>query len=189
MTNKLSGKNGNFKPNGENLLLHTNSFSTSPWAISTATITNTGLITDPFGGTNAWTMVCTGNTNFLEYSTPGFVTVQGTVYISSVYAKADIGSTVQLTGQSPNQSEGSKVNFNVSTGTVINVTDIGSSYNRGYGIISVGNGWYRLWVAVLCRSNSQTIEIGNGAAGTETFYLYGANFTKTNTSVLYQPAT
>jgi hypothetical protein len=56
------GEDGYIKKEYENLLSHSNSFTTSPWSLATGATLTSG-ISDPDGGTNAWQLNFDGTAN------------------------------------------------------------------------------------------------------------------------------
>ena len=76
----------------QNLLLQSNSFSTSPWAATTATLA--GSVSDPFGGTTAFSMTATAGNATLYQS----YTATGLVQSFSIYIQRVTGTgTINIT--------------------------------------------------------------------------------------------
>ena len=79
-----------YRPN--NLLTHSNTFSNAAWVKSTMTVTSG--VTDPLGGTNAFTLTATGPTSYIYQSVTGNAS---TTYMNTLWMKRRTGSgTVRL---------------------------------------------------------------------------------------------
>lgn len=79
-----------YAPN--NLLTYSNTFSNAAWVKSTMTVTSG--VTDPLGGTNAFTLTATGPTSYIYQSVTGNAS---TTYMNTLWMKRRTGSgTVRL---------------------------------------------------------------------------------------------
>jgi hypothetical protein len=114
-----------------NFAKQSNGFDTANWTKNNSTIT-TG-ITDPNGGTTAFSLAgSSASSNTKNISQVVFTTVSD-VKIFSIYAKANTNSFIQLKSTTASLF----VNFDLTTGTFTN----GSA---AFGTMeSLGNGWYR----------------------------------------------
>jgi hypothetical protein len=104
-----------------NLLTYSNDFSNAAWTKTRATLT--GGQSDPFGGTDAWKMECSGSTGSVQ------IAQTATIGNGSIYAKAGNVSSFNIW-------VGLNVAFDLSTGTITS----GAANGK---IESVGGGWYR----------------------------------------------
>ena len=175
----ITGQTEVLKGTGSNLLLQSNTFTTT-WTTGSATWTSGQ--TDPFSGSNGWLLTASGANNFYQSI---FNTVNGITYTFSIYAKANSLSSfsvpVQLTGVVFTPT------FNLSAGTVAS-TGTGTA-----SITSVGNGWYRC-VATATSTAAGTAYFQVNYAGAGTLYFYAAQaevgtsanaYTATTTSLIY----
>ena len=115
-----------------NLLLQSNTFSTT-WAFSGTGTVTTG-VTDPFGGTTAWTLAKTTANTFRYQSTAG---ITGSTTFS-IYAKA---GTIDQLWLNHDQGGSFSSYFDLTLGTAISATGCVAT------IVSVGGGWYRCSIA------------------------------------------
>jgi hypothetical protein len=173
----ITGQTVNLTGTGQNLLLQSNAFTTSPWGSGGVTLTSGQ--TDPFGGSTAWQANITANGNFYQ----PFTSVTGQTYTWSVYLKAGTFPTsTQLICFATNTIFSAF--FNLSTGTVTSTTGTGTA-----AITSVGGGWYRCSAtAVATLSGTGYWEISYTTGATGTFNLYGAQV-NTGTLGVYTPTT
>jgi hypothetical protein len=123
--------NGLIEKGRENLLLQSNSFSTSPWGISNATISGGQSGYD--GTNNAWIFTTSVNGAALAqtFSTTGIITY-------SVYAKAGSVDGIRLRIDTNSDANGY---FDLVDGTS---TSSGAIYSS---IEDIGSGWYRCSVS------------------------------------------
>jgi hypothetical protein len=114
-----------------NLALQSNGFLTASWFRTGITVTSG--ITDPNGGTTAFSMAGTSSTSAIKYTSQAPFTIANDVKTFSVYAKANTHSFLQLRLT----TAGIYVNFDLTNGTFSNgASGIGT-------ITSIGGGWYR----------------------------------------------
>ena len=104
-----------------NELTYSNDFSNAAWTKVRATLT--GGQSDPFGGTDAWRMECSGSTGSVQ------IAQNANIGNGSIYAKAGNVSSFNIW-------VGLNVTFDLSTGTITS----GAANGK---IESVGGGWYR----------------------------------------------
>ena len=104
-----------------NELTYSNDFSNAAWTKVRATLT--GGQSDPFGGTDAWKMECSGSTGSVQ------IAQNANIGNGSIYAKAGNVSSFNIW-------VGLNVTFDLSTGTITS----GAANGK---IESVGGGWYR----------------------------------------------
>jgi hypothetical protein len=124
-----------------NVLLQSNNFSTT-WANSNLTIV--GSITDPNGGTTAFSIAGTSADSNLKSLTQGAFPVSTDFKTVSVYAKANTHNFLQVRLG----NTGTYVNFDLSTGTLSNGTNAVGT------MTSLGGGWYRCICATTIAASS-----------------------------------
>jgi len=158
------------------------------WTFSNGTITqNTNVAPD-----NTFTATTlTGSTATVPFFGSSVVIVPGVTYTQSIYAKAGTQSRVMMllygvnfNNNGANQS----VTFDLSLGTVI--TSAGSP--QGYGIQSVGNGWYRIYITgTATRSaadNTQMIRFQDGIYVSGNYaYVWGPQIEVGFSPTIYSP--
>ena len=125
----------------KNLFDYSN-FNPTFWTFSNGTITqNTNVAPD-----NTFTATTlTGSTSTVPFFGSSVVIVPGVTYTQSIYAKAGTQSRVMMLLYGVNfnnNGNNQSVTFDLSLGTVITA----SGSPQGYGIQSVGNGWYRIYI-------------------------------------------
>lgn len=173
----------------ENLLLQSQSFDVT-WAPSLAVVTaNTGDTTAPDGTSTAEKLE--NDTSAGLHLVFQAVTLNGTSYTFSVYAKKGTANFVALRGS--DGSTARNVWFNLDTGAVGTVdTNITAS------IVSVGNGWYRCigtWTGSSASSSNYSVAISesNGVLSytgtTKNIYIWGAQLEQRSTVTAYTPTT
>ncbi len=120
----------------ENLILQSQAFTTSPWAVSAAGFTLNN-VTAPDGTTTGSTLtIASASANAGAFQSTGITTAGVTL---SIFAKA---GTCNFVGIAPSSTAVScYANFNLSTGAVA------SSAGCTASITNVGNGWYRCVLA------------------------------------------
>ena len=123
--------NGNIEKETQNLLLQSNSFNTSPWNLSSATMSGGQSGYD--GSSDAWifTTSVAGAANLQSFSSTGVLTY-------SVYAKAGSVNGIRLRIDTNSDADGF---FNLVNGTIFQSSGIDAS------IEDVGGGWYRCSLA------------------------------------------
>lgn len=169
------------EPTRTNLLLHSNSFGTSPWVLSNATLSANSIQTaSPDGGTNS-TVLIEAATTTSHYVSQPFTTVVGSTYIFSVYAKAKERSLIRMFAGASAFGVDNFVGFNLLTGTV---TQASNATAKGH-MVYVGNGWYRCVMTTIQAISAVTLDgiiyvmqtipnavsTGDGVSG---LYLWGA---------------
>jgi hypothetical protein len=169
---------------GHNLLTYSEQFDNSAWAKTNITVTANSVIA-PDGTLTADTIATSSTaTSYIRYDTAA----QGTsVFITvSAYAKSATSSTVTI---SDGYGTGANATFNLSTGAIVQSSDGGYGYSNP-GIISVGNGWWRIWQTFKTQpSNNYPIGHrldpgrtygGTGSVG-DSVYVWGAQVEKAYT--------
>jgi hypothetical protein len=169
-----------------NLLLQSQTFGTG-WAQVSATVTSDAA-TAPDGTLTADKLVEAAATaqHFINQSTSVQV---GVPFVTSVYAKAGERNWLRIQHVS-----GPSVWFNLAAGTLGTVTAPATA-----GMVSVGNGWYRCYVAGVSSgvttyfftqtANNETSYTGDGTSG---LFLWGAQLeavTYQTTPSTYYPTT
>ena len=133
--------NGLIEKGRENLLLQSNSFSTSPWSNNDAGVTSGQA--DKDGGTNAWKWKVNSNASF-HYTLQSH-SILNSLCAYSIYAKANGYNFFRL--EQGNNSQGAW--FNLSSGTIGT-----TSANTIAKITSVGGGWYRCEISFVTAASS-----------------------------------
>jgi len=132
------------EPAKANLLLYSNSFGTSPWTLSNATLSaNSILSASPDGTTNA-TVLIENSSNTAHQVRQEITTALNTVYVFSVYAKAKERDRIRVNINADAFGVAQYANFNLSAGTV--TLQFGNA--KGH-MVYVGNGWYRCSVTTI----------------------------------------
>ena len=178
----------------ENLFLYSQNFTNNWWNGGTVTRTDNTLETkDPFGQNNASKIQATNQSFGGLLRTWNSPIVSGTQYTFSVYAKAGnyryLGLGPQLVSSYSDPIGGDRyVFYDLYSGKVTNnLTVMANGVVNNYGMVDVGNGWYRCWVTFTSTSANGLTDISivqsNGQnnytpAGTEYFYIYGAQLQK-----------
>ena len=182
----LSGQTGVLRGTGQNLLLQSNTFTTT-WATTSATIATTVATTDPFGGSSAW--IITNDATLARHQIQqNFTSVSGITYTFSCYGKNNNAGFLYLRWASSNKT----VVFNLSTGAV-GTTDSGITAS----ITNVGNGWYRCIATYTTAVTSDVLAVGLAESDTistysgtsKSIYLYGAQIEISSTANTYIPTT
>ena len=165
----------------QNLLKWSEQFTNAYWVQVNINLTpNTADTLDPLGGTNATKLVDTvdGASVSHRFSGPETGTLVECVYTSAMYCKA---GTKIFAGISTDGGTGAVI-FNLSTLATTVPTPAGI---LSYGMIPVGNGWYRCWVTYtrvantggynplwyICNTGTAVNYQGDG---TGTMYMFGA---------------
>ena len=184
----ITGTNEVLRGTGQNLLLYSNTFNTG-WSPENVTAATTVATTDPFGGSNAWTLTENSANGTHAVGTAKTLFLNST-YTLSVYAKANTRNWIYLSNF---DTASRRAWFDLSTG-VIGTTDAGVTAV----ITSVGNGWYRCSITTTVTSTSlyPYIYMSTGDAvvsyagnGTSNLYLYGAQLDLASTPQAYVATT
>jgi hypothetical protein len=113
----------------------------------------------------------------------------GVSYVFSFYAKANTTSTVTilLYGTAFNNSGTNPARiFNLSNGT--SSSGGGTVAPQGYGIIDVGNGWYRCWIAQTATSTGSNSQQEIRLSGlSDSIFVWGYQIEVGTTPSVYQP--
>ncbi len=194
--------------NDLNQLVQSNGFSTT-WTKNALTLTSAAA-TAPDSTTTAWSFVPTtaaSTTHYVLQNTPTRLAQQATwtlsAYVKAMASPYDAGLVLADTSG----ANGAQAYYSQSSGvysTSWNGT-WGTGYTiNGYGVVSIGSGWYRIWMTVTTPSanTQEEVEIATGsggvfsytANGTNGIYIWGAQvtfgsylkpYTATTTSALY----
>jgi hypothetical protein len=169
-----------YGPN-ENVLLYSESFTTSPWFAGNSTVTPNST-TNPFGASTASTL--TEDTSTGGHYVTQSVTLTAQPYTVSIYAKGN-GDNLLI------QTDNGFASFDLTAGVV---------HSFGFGgtgaILSLGGGWYRCSVTTgtqtagshqifyyLANSSFANSYTGNGTSGV---YLWGAQVNSGTTIFSYK---
>jgi hypothetical protein len=183
----------------ENLLLRSQEFDNASWAKTGATVLADST-TAPDGTSTADTLTETATTE-THRTNQSFVTIAGSTYVFSFFAKKGTGAAardfVQALLSTTPFGSGSEVIFNIATGAVTQSTGVVSS-----SITDVGNGWYRCVVIdTATTAASASLFIAGVTSGTEVglqtyagnadanIFLWGAQVEQRSTVTAYTPTT
>ena len=165
--------------NSNNLLLVSNDFSVGTWAKAASAMTSAAT-TAPDGSTTGWLFAedATNATHRIYQDVAGLTI--GVVYTFSWYAKADVNTLTEGRILDTANTELSSYIFDLSDGTLEATRAAGD----GYGIESVGSGWYRCWVKLTATATTHRFALYNwrGGATSHTYvgtvgqghYIWGA---------------
>lgn len=182
------------EPAATNLVLQSEDFSNAAWTKTRSSVTANSIIA-PNGFLTADKLIedTTASTTHYVISAVSFAVDNEAEYAASVYLKAGertkaevlvvFGSTIYAQG------------FDLSDGTVYQVSIGGTAVATNSTIESVGNGWYKCSLKqttngttgsfrVILNNGSKVVYTGDGTSGV---YAFGAQMTKTNSS--YIPTT
>ena len=189
----ITGQTEVLKGTGQNLLLQSNTFNTS-WTLTAASVA-TG-ISDPFGGSTAWSLTEDSTTSG-HYVNTSLTSVNGLTYTYSAYLKQNTRTCAQLILTSIGTAGGNVIaGFDLTAGTTAGASSGGTAT-----ITAVGNGYYRCSVTVtatvatassvqirsaLTSSTTPSSYAGNGTSG---IYIYGAQLEIGSTANTYIPTT
>jgi hypothetical protein len=182
-------KGGLLEEQRTNLILQSNSLSTSPWSNSDYTIT-LNAATSPDGASNAIKLVAPASnaSRRIEQS----VTGTAASYSFSFYAKSAGWDFVQFCN---GWSGSDYVNFNLSNGTISNSSGATGS------TVPVGNGWYRCVATFTASASTQGIRIipmatsiasrfpNTTGDGTNGIFIFGVQCELGSFSTSYIPTT
>ena len=175
----------------QNLLLQSQAFNSSPWAVYLTSIT-ANTIAAPDGTNTAETFASTtsGNNSNYVYQPLGTTLTTPTL---SVYAKAGTTTFLSIVSYSGAAYVG-YATFDLSAGTVA-----GSS-NGTASIVSAGNGWYRCILSLSVNSvqiyfqgkdanpSGHPYNTGVWTSGTD-LYIWGAQLEQRSSATAYTPTT
>lgn len=172
-------------------------FTNATWTKTASTVT-ANSVASPDGLTNGTKVLANAGNNLLNlYGSGSLTTTSGTVYTQSCYVK--YGNTRWLWVRIGNP-DASFVAFDLQNGVVGNKLDTASAISA-FSMTSVGNGWYRIvitWTASSTAAYNMCWTLGTAStptgatvtqAGTEFFYLFGAQYETGSFATSYIPTT
>ncbi len=199
-TQATTGNKPTLRRGAVNLLLQSQTFDSASWTPSGVVITPNVTIA-PDGTSTADLIAPTvGTTGFRELQ-QNFTSVTGLTYCYSGHFKEKEFRYIQLVGTSANFGS-FYVNFDLNTGTETAFSTTGSTV-VSRGIVSAGNGFYRVWVAVVCSTGGASSRLAFNvissatdirgfsfaANGTDALYGWGAQLELGSTASDYTPTT
>jgi len=193
----------------QNLLLQSNGFSTSPWALTTTSLAQN--VNDPSGtANNAWTLTATVGSG-LHYliNNTFYTTLPSVNYTQTVYLQAGTNNFAILSVATSTGANYIAIPINLTSGSVaLGTPVVGTTFNYvSSSITQVGStAWYRIALTfnttstsvqeIIQMSNSATPTIGNfglqanwTAVGTETLLVYGTQAEQRSTATAYNQTT
>lgn len=188
-----------------NLLTYSENVSDASWTKSNVTVTNDSIVS-PDGKTTADTLT-ENSANATHFVNKASSTSAGTIYTSSIYAKAGTRKYIDITSVAQDGGVYRRFNnvFDLETGTWQSTASLNSPANTSYSITSVGNGWYRIsssilaygsthyLVVYLSNSANPTRDASNDVVytgnGTGNLYIWGAQLEASSTVGTYCPTT
>jgi len=129
---------------------------------------------DPFGGTNAQRLTGDGSANAHQITQFVGGTTVGNTFTMSRYLKAFNATLMLLFLLDGSSVQGVQAQVNLVTGTfTAGPTAAGAATNVTGGIISIGNGWYRVWISCTFGAGATAnpnagISVGDGSASVYT---------------------
>lgn len=177
-----------------NLVLQSQNFGTSPWAVTNATVT--GGQVAPDGTNTAFTLAETSATGYHYVVAGSYTLTAGQVYSFSVFV-APVTRT-QLVLQTFDGTNATTQLFDLTAGTATNIAGASTAKILGTSIESANNGFYRLTVVFQCgttgsntlylilASGGSTSYAGSAGAG---LYIWGAQLEASPYQMAYIPTT
>ena len=181
----------------ENLLRWSQDFTNGLWFVQGAASKTANAASAPDGTTTAGQISMSSGTNSAFFGSSNNNITSGITYTFSVYVKQGSGiDYIQLTSL---DSTSSRANFDISTGSLGTVNSDSTS-----NITDVGNGWYRLewtfpalvtdtadalYVIAVNSSTSGKFDTTKTWAGTESYYIWGAQLEQRSSATAYTPTT
>ena len=169
-----------------NLITYSEDFTNSFWGTTYTTRTaNTAIAPD--GNTTADTITTTNSAFGCLVRNTSISYSASTTYTMSVYAKAGTASKVGIRVSGSCVASGDVYpTFDLNTGSFTTITPVGGTVVSG-SAVNVGNGWWRLSVTYTTPSSApasttdfaitdDSNSVAYTPAGTETIYLWGAQF-------------
>jgi hypothetical protein len=163
----------------QNLITYSNAFNNAIWTTNQCSI-GTG-VTDPYGGSTAYSLIDNGTTNNHYINLTSSITVSGATNTTfSVFAQAAGINFILL-----QLASGIAACFNLTNGTYITNTASGQVIARA---IALSGSWYRLSVTTpyitsaacsIYASNISTLAPSYLGNSTAAVYLYGAQLSQT----------
>jgi hypothetical protein len=147
----ITGQTGVLRGTGQNLLLQSQTFTSASWTQNGVTPTGSAG-TAPDGSNTATNIIPSAASTAFKELQQNITNVQGITYTFSGYFKQNGYQFIQLIGNAAPFGTFA-VNYDLNSGTET-FFDAGTSTVVARGITSVGNGWYRVFVAVTALSSN-----------------------------------
>jgi hypothetical protein len=157
-----------------NLLLRSEEFLATAWAVPAGSALALGNTTAPNGTPSAGKLTRAATSGVaLGYGAGGLgLTVTAVLHTVSFYAKADTQSSFTLAFVTLGKALGSEVVFNLTAVTAGTVTNYGATTGSVASIVDVGNGWRRCTLSVTATAATWFIQAEMPSAGA--YWLWGA---------------
>jgi len=176
--------------NSENLLSRSNEFDHADWTVTNATVDSGYADASPTGVTSgAWKFYVdtSVDTHHLLFQTVTKITTED-IYTTSITARESELSSLRISLDDGNVADGSRADFDLSAGTISNLTNAGVSIRAFAAIFDVGSDWFRCQMTGVVSSLNQIRSrcsvlsgtfhafTGNGSDGIEIFGSQLVNF-------------
>lgn len=145
------------EPGATNIQLWSKDLTNAAWTQSGVSVTPAAGVS-VFGDNLAQKVVPSNVATTFKELQQNFTSVTGTNYTYSVILKADGYRYIQLLGTGA-QFGGFSINFDLVNGVETRYDSTGATIN-GRGIIKCGNGYWLLWVSVLCNAGASVSRLG-----------------------------
>ena len=171
----------------QNLLLQSQTFSTSPWVNEGGNTVTLNSTTAPDGNATGTTILW--GTAGKQYQPSSQPTLSANQFTASCYFKPNTDTSVTLTLVKDNAALGSACTFNLSAGTTGAITNYGSTTGSTVAITSAGNGWYRCSITVTATSTSTWYVNIIGITTGNSIYAWGAQLEQRSSATAYNATT
>jgi hypothetical protein len=192
----ITGQTGVLRGTGQNLYTFSEQLNNANWGKTGSSVSGTNTTTAPDGTLTADTYLIS-NTSAQHFIFQSITSINATSYTLSFYVKKNTGDFIQLLFSSATFGSNAFANFDINTGVL---GTVGSATTAT--ITSAGNGWYRCAITAPATSsgagNMSLAFIQNATDarlptylgnGTDSVYLWGAQFELASSVGTYIPTT
>jgi hypothetical protein len=192
----ITGQTGVLKGTGQNLLTFSEQLNNANWGKTGSSVSGTNTTTAPDGTLTADTYLIS-NTSAQHFIFQSITSINATSYTLSFYVKKNTCDFIQLLFSSATFGSNAFANFDINTGVL---GTVGSATTAT--ITSAGNDWYRCAITAPATSagagNMSLAFIQNATDarlptylgnGTDSVYLWGAQFELASSVGTYIPTT